>query len=68
MAAHFDIIVHVATLPRTSPAMARVCNEFLQREAYLKEHADSINMIRRISIERHIIEQRCWASYRKTAH
>ena len=67
MAAHFDIIAHVASLPRTSPVMAKVCVEFLQREAYLKEHADSINLIRRLSIERHIIEARAWASYHRTA-
>lgn len=68
MAAHFDIIAHIAASPRTSPVMARVCAEFLRREANLKETADSINVIRQLSIERYIIEQRCWASHRGIRH
>lgn len=68
MNAHFDIIAHVATLPRTSPVLMRIFNEFLQRESYLKEHADSIAIIRKLSIERHILEARAWASYRGINH
>lgn len=64
MTVRFDIIAHVATLPKTSPVMIRVLNEFLQREAHTRETADTIEAIRRISIERHLLEQRAWASYR----
>ena len=64
MNTHFDIIAHMVTLPRTSPTMIRVFNEFLTREAHIKETADSIEQLRRISIERYILEQRAWNSFR----
>ena len=68
MAAHFDIIAHVATLPKTSPVLIRVFNEFLQREAHVRETADTLEAIRRISIERFLLEQRAWNSYRGINH
>lgn len=64
MSEHFDIIAHVVTLPKTSPVMIRVFNEFLQRESHVKETADSIEQLRRISVERYILEQRAWNSFR----
>lgn len=64
MDTHFDIIAHVMSLPKTSPTMIHVFSEFLRRESHVKETADSIEQLRRISVERYILEQRAWNSFR----
>ena len=62
----FDILTHVASMPSTSPALARAIVSFLNRERAFREGRLDLTMrlIRQMPIERMILEERAYASYR----
>lgn len=65
----FDILQTVVSLPTTSPCLTKVINDFLIREAKFHngEFDLTTKLIRQMSVERYILEQRAYASYRCSA-
>ena len=64
-----DILQIVVSLPTTSPCLAKVINDFLIREAKFHDGCFDLTtkLIRQMSVERYILEQRAYASYRRSA-